>query len=70
MIYCFYGLSNGCLFYAANYFMAEAVGNMSLSIYLPISYLNIVFIFIFGFLFFQENVFIGDVIGSCMIIGF
>ena len=70
IFYCFYGLSNGLLFYAANYFMAEAVGNMSLSIYLPISYLNIVFIFIFGFLFFQENVFIGDVIGSCMIIGF
>ncbi len=38
MIYCFYGLSNGCLFYAANYFMAEADGNMSLSIYLPISF--------------------------------
>ena len=70
IIYCIYGLSNGFLFYAANYYMSEAVGNMPISKYLPISYLNIVFIFIFGFLFFNEGVYIGDLIGSSMIIGF
>ena len=43
---------------------------MRINKYMPITYLNIVFIFIFGFLFFGEKIYITDIIGSLMILGF
>ena len=38
--------------------------------FLPISYVNIVFIFILGLIFLGENIFITDILGSLLILGF
>ena len=70
LIYVLYACSNGIIFYLANYFMAEALNIMEINKFIPMNYLRIVFIFIFGFLILGEHVYFTDFIGSAFIIGF
>ena len=51
-------MSNGVILFIANYCQTEALNYMRINKYMPITYLNIVFIFIFGFLFFGEKIYI------------
>ncbi len=69
-LYCLYGMTNGIVFFIANYCQAEALNYMKMNRFMPITYLNIVFIFILGFLFFGEKIYLTDIIGSLMILGF
>ena len=68
--YILFCLSNGPVFYLANFFAAEALKYISITKYIPISYLTIVFVFILGFLVFGEHIYFTDVLGSCLIMGF
>ena len=70
IVYVLYAFSNGFLFYLANYCVAKALNNMPMNEFVPINYVKIVFIFIFGFIILGENVFITDILGSALIIGF
>lgn len=68
--YVLYSCSNGVVFYIANYCMAEALNIMEINRFIPMNYLRIVFIFIFGFIILGEKVYFTDFIGSAFIIGF
>ena len=70
IVYVLYAFSNGFLFYLANYCVAKALNNMPMNEFVPINYVKIVFIFIFGFIILGEHVFITDIIGSALIVGF
>ncbi len=50
--------------------MAEALNIMPMNEFVPIIYVKIVFIFIFGFIILGEHVFITDIIGNALIVGF
>ena len=70
LFYIIYAFSNGILFFLANYFLAECLNYMPLNKFAPMNYLKIVFLFIFGFIILGEKVFISDIIGSMLILGF
>lgn len=70
ILYVLYGMSNGLVFYTANYLTAVALDNIAISKFNPITYMRIVFVFILGFIFFHEKVYFTDVIGSILILGF
>ena len=70
IVYVLYAFSNGFLFYLANYCMAEALNIMPMNKFIPMNYLKVVFIFIFGFLILGEHVFFTDIVGSALIVGF
>ena len=69
-LYIIYSISNGFIFYLANYLTALALENISINKFLPMTYMNIVFVFILGFLFLGENVYFTDIFGSMLIMGF
>lgn len=70
IFYVLYCISNGILFYLANFLTALALENISMSKFLPMTYMNTVFIFIMGFIFLHENVYFTDILGSLLIMGF
>ena len=70
ILYVLYAFSNGFLFYLANYCMAEALNIMPMNNFIPMNYLKVVFIFIFGFIILGEHVFFTDIVGSALIVGF
>ena len=68
--YILYAFSNGFLFYLANYCLAETLNIMPMNKFIPMNYLKVVFIFIFGFVILGEHVFFTDIVGSALIVGF
>ena len=68
--YVLYGLSNGFLFYCGNYYTAEALENIALSKFIPITYMCIIFIYILGFIILGEKVYFTDIVGSLVIMSF
>jgi drug/metabolite transporter (DMT)-like permease len=69
--YVLYAMSNGIfLFYLANYLQTKSLEYLSSSKFMPITYMCIVFIFIFGFLLLGETVYFTDILGGGLIIGF
>ena len=58
--YALYTLSNGIITYLANYFMTEALKITEIKKFIVINYLNIEFIFIFGFLTLGEKIFFNE----------
>lgn len=68
--YVLYGLSNGFLFYFGNYYTAEALDNIALSKFIPITYMCIIFLYILGFILLGEKVYFTDIVGSMFIMGF
>ena len=68
--YIMYVMSNGFLFYTANYFNILCLRYIAISKFQPITYLCIVFTFIISAIFLGEPVFFSDLIGTSIIIGF
>ena len=69
-IYIIYALSNGIIFTVYNCLCVEAMNNLAISKYLPLTYFTTVFIFIFGWIILGERVYFTDIIGSLLIVGF
>ena len=71
ILYILYAISNGLfLFYLGNYLQTKALEYMAVSKFMPITYMCTVFVFILGFVVLQEKVFITDILGAGLIIGF
>ena len=70
LLYILYGMSNGVLFYIANYFTAVCFNNLPVATFMPITYFTQVFTFIFGWVFLGEKVYFTDIVGSLIICGF
>ena len=68
--YILYVMTNAPIFYLANYYNAEALKYISINKLNPITYLTIVFVFILGYFLLGEKVYLTDIIGSIIIIGF
>ena len=68
--YIAYIMSNGFLFYIANYFNTLCLRYIAISKFQPITYLTIVFTFIISAIFLGEPVYFSDLIGALIIIGF
>lgn len=69
-LYIIYAMSNGVLFYFANYFNAVCFNNLPVATFLPLTYFMQVFTFILGWIFLGEKVYFNDIFGSLLIIGF
>ena len=70
MKYILYVMTNAPIFYLANYYNAEALKYISINKLNPITYLTIVFVFILGYFLLGEKVYLTDLLGSVIIIGF
>ena len=71
ILYILYAISNGLfLFYLGNYLQTIAFEYIAVSKFMPITYMNTIFVFILGFLLLHEKVFFTDIIGAGLIIGF
>ena len=68
--YIAYAISNGMLFYIANYFNTVCLRYIAIAKFQPITYLVIVFTFINSAIFLGEHVYFSDFIGALIIIGF
>ena len=67
ILYCF---SNGIVFSLMNMCNIQAMNNLAISKFLPLTYFGTVFIFILGWIFLGERVYFTDIIGSLLIVGF
>ena len=67
ILYCF---SNGLIFTLVNILCSEAMNNLAISKYLPLTYFATVFIFILGWVVLGERVYFTDILGSLLIVGF
>ena len=67
ILYCF---SNGLIFTLVNVLCTEAMNNIAISKYLPLTYFATVFIFVLGWVVLGERVYFTDIIGSLLIVGF
>jgi len=70
LIYIIYCFSNGLIFCLVNILCTEAMGNIAISKYLPLTYFATVFIFILGWIVLGERVYFTDIVGSLLIVGF
>lgn len=68
--YCLYVMTNGLVFYLANYLTTICLKFIAVSKFQPITYLGIVFTFILSALILSEPIFFTDIIGASIIIGF
>jgi uncharacterized membrane protein len=48
----------------------QAMNNLAISKFLPLTYFGTVFIFILGWIILEERVYLTDIIGSLLIVGF
>ena len=65
-----YCLSNGIIFAIMNMTNVEAMNNIAISKFLPLTYFGTVFIFILGWIVLGERVYFTDILGSLLIVGF
>ena len=71
ILYILYAISNGLLlFYLGNYLQTKALEYIAVSKFMPITYMNTVFVFILGFVLLHEKIFVTDILGAGLIIGF
>ena len=63
-------ISNGFLFYLANYCTSVCYKYIDISKYIPVTYLNIVFTFLLSVFILGEPLFLTDLVGALLIIGF
>ena len=71
ILYILYAISNGFfIFYAANYLQTISLEYMSITKFMPITYMCTVFVFILGFTLLGENIYLTDIIGAGLIIFF
>ena len=70
LVYILYIGSNGVFFYLGNYLTSLALKYIAVMKFQPITYLAIVFTYIFSFLLLGEPIFFTDIIGTILIVGF
>lgn len=70
ILYVLYGLSNGFVFYIANYYSTLALIDMPMSKFIPLTYLILVFVYLLGFTILREPVYFTDILGSLLILSF
>ena len=71
ILYILYAISNGLfVFYSGNYLQTKALEYMAVSKFMPITYMCTVFVFILGFTLLKEKIFITDIFGAGLIIGY
>ena len=71
ILYILYAISNGFfIFYAGNYLQTISLEYMSITKFMPITYMCTVFVFILGFTLLGENIYLTDIIGAGLIIFF
>lgn len=70
IVYILYCFSNGLVFTLVNILCTEAMNNLAISKYLPLTYFATVFIFVLGWVVLGERVYFTDIIGSLLIVGF
>ena len=71
ILYILYAISNGLfVFYSANYLQTKALEYMAVSKFMPITYMCTVFVFILGSALLHDKIFITDILGAGLIIGF
>ena len=63
-------MSNGFLFYLANYCTSVCYKYIDISKFIPVTYLNIVFTFLLSVFILGEPLFFTDLVGAILIIGF
>jgi drug/metabolite transporter (DMT)-like permease len=63
-------ISNGFLFYLANYCTSVCYKYIDISKFIPVTYLNIVFTFLLSVFILGEPLFLTDLVGALLIIGF
>ena len=68
--YILYCMSNGFLFYLANYCTSVCYKYIAISKFIPVTYLNIVFTFFLSIFVLGEPLFFTDLVGATLIIGF
>lgn len=69
-LYVLYGLSNGVLFYSANYYTVECLKSIPISKFMPITYVGTVYVFILGCFILGEPIYLTDLLGSALIVAF
>lgn len=70
ILYVCYALINGLLFYAVNALTAECLKYIPISKFMPITYMGTVYVFFLSSLILKEPIYITDILGSGIIIGF
>ena len=71
ILYILYAISNGFfVFYLGNYLQALSLEYMSITKFMPITYMCTVFVFILGFVLLGDIIFITDILGAGLIISF
>ena len=71
ILYILYAITNGLfVFYAGNYLQTKALEYMAVSKFMPITYMCTVFVFILGSALLHDKIFITDILGAGLIIGF
>ena len=68
--YILYCMSNGFLFYLANYCTSVCYKYIAISKFIPVTYLNIVFTFLLSIFALGEPLYFTDLVGATLIIGF
>ena len=68
--YILYCASNGFLFYLANYCTSVCYRYIAISKFIPVTYLNIVFTFFLSIFVLGEPLYLTDLLGAALIIGF
>ena len=68
--YVLYCISNGFLFYLANYLTSVCYKYIAISKFIPVTYLNIVFTFFLSIFVLGEPLFFTDLLGATLIVGF
>lgn len=70
IFYCLYAFLNGIIFYLCNYFTSVSFQNIEISKLQPVTFLSSILIVLSGTIIFSEKLFLTDIIGATMIIGF
>ena len=71
ILYILYAISNGLIiFYTANYIQTKALEYIAVSKFMPVTYSITVFVFLFGVTILHEPLFLTDILGAGLIIGF
>ena len=71
ILYILYAISNGLfVFYSGNYLQTKALEYMAVSKFMPITYMCTVFVFILGNILLHDKIFLTDILGAGLIIGY
>lgn len=70
IFYCLYAFLNGLIFFLVNYLTSISFQYIDISKLQPVNYLSSILIILSGTIIFNEKLFLSDILGAAMIIGF